>query len=124
MTIQTTLVVQDSERRIGWDIVALNQIPLTQVGSYSSSFTVDVGTTEETLSFGDITPGKIVMANLDATNFVEWGYSAGNRPGRLDHKVATTDECGDPNVITVSGATIFVKADTAACKIKVWVYQA
>ena len=123
MAIQTTLVVQDSERRVGWDLVTLNQIPLTQVGNFSAAFLFDIGTTEETLSFGDITPGKIVLVNLDATNFVEWGYATGVRPGRLDHKVAATDECGDPNMITVSGATIYIKSDTAACKVKAWVYQ-
>lgn len=123
MPIQTTLVVQDSQRRVGWDLVTLNQIPLTQVGNFSASFLFDIGTVEETLSFGDITPGKIVLVNLDPTNFVEWGYSTGVRPGRLEHKVATTDECGDPTVITVSGATIYIKADTAACKVKATVYQ-
>jgi len=122
--LQTTLVVQDSDRRVGWDTVSLNQIPVAQAGSYSAAFLFDIGTAEETLSFGDITPGKIVLANLDATNFVEWGFATGARPGRLEHKVAAGDECGDPTMISVSGATIYIKADTAACKVKAWVYQA
>jgi hypothetical protein len=124
MPLQITLVINDSERRAGWDQVALNQVPLSQAGSFSSSATFTIGTTEETLSFGDITPGRIAFFNLDGTNFVEWGFATGARPGRLRPKVAATDPCGAPNTIDVtSGTTIYIKADTASCEVKAVFYR-
>lgn len=77
---------------------------------------VDVGTTEETLAFGDIAPGLVLLQNLDDTNVVEWGFATTVRPGRLLPNKP-------PTLIYVSSATIFVKADTAACKVRVLGYQ-
>jgi hypothetical protein len=124
MPLQVTLVINDSERRAGWDQVALNQVPLSQAGSFSSSATFTIGTVEETLSFGDITPGRITLYNLDGTNFVEWGFTAGSRPGRLRPKVSSTDPCGAPNSLDVtSGTSIVIKADTASCEVKAVFYR-
>jgi hypothetical protein len=73
---------------------------------------VDVGTSEETISFGDLTPGVVILTNTDATNFVEWGFSTGVRPGRLRPG-------GVPTLVYLSGATLYVRANAAACRIKV-----
>lgn len=75
--------------------------------------TVDVGTTEETIDFGDIVPGFVEFRNLDATNFVDLGFSTGVYGIQL---LAS----GGPAVFYLkSGATVYAKADTAACKIQV-----
>ena len=75
--------------------------------------TVDVGTTEETISFGDCVPGFVEMVNLDATNFIQVGFSTTVYGFRL---LAG----GGPALIYLeTGATLYVKADTAACKVRV-----
>lgn len=75
--------------------------------------TVDVGTTEETVSFGDCVPGFVEMVNLDATNFVQVGFSTGVYGFRL---LAN----GGPALIYLeTGATMYVKADTATCKVRI-----
>lgn len=38
---------------------------------------IEIGTSEETVSFTDITPGWAIIKNLDDTNFVDFGFSAG-----------------------------------------------
>lgn len=85
---------------------------------------VTVGTTEETISFGDIAPGLIVLENTDATNFVEWGFSTGVRPGRLYPRTgdATSKACRT-EIQVASGTTIYIKADTASCKVLVLGYN-
>lgn len=75
--------------------------------------TVDVGTTEETIGFGDVTPGFVEFVNLDTTNYVEIGFSTGVYGIRL---LAG----GGPALIYVNtGATIYAKANTAACDVQI-----
>jgi len=85
---------------------------------------VSVGTSEETLSFGDITPGRIILQNLDSTNYVEYGPATGSYIGRL-LPGATAGTAGSPHTINVtSGATIYIKANTSACNVLVIAYDA
>ena len=71
---------------------------------------VTVGTTEELLDFGDVTPGWTEFTNLDDTNYVEFGF-------------ATTDygfvlPPGASCVLKlISTASVFAKADTASCQL-------
>lgn len=75
--------------------------------------TVDVGTTEESIDFGDTVPGFVELKNLDDTNFVQVGFSTGVYGFRL---LAG----GGPALFYLeSGATLYVKADTATCRIQV-----
>jgi hypothetical protein len=75
--------------------------------------TVDVGTTEETISFGDCVPGFVEMVNLDGTNFVQVGFSTGVYGFRL---IAG----GGPALLYLeTGAILYAKADTATCKVRV-----
>lgn len=74
---------------------------------------VDVGTSEETISFGDCVPGFVELVNLDTTNYVQIGFSTGVYGFRL---LAN----GGPALFYLeSGATVYAKANTAACKVKV-----
>lgn len=86
-------------------------IDQTTAGGGGPGF-VSVGTTEETISFGDTSPGIVLMQNLDTTNFIEWGFSAGVYGGKLTAG-------GEPTLLTLNSGTIYVKADTAACNLKV-----
>jgi hypothetical protein len=73
---------------------------------------VEVGTVEEAQSFAELTtPGWTTMQNLDDTNFVEWGFSTGVYGGKL-----MPGETAGPLRLNV-GTTLYLKADTAACKV-------
>ena len=72
---------------------------------------VDVGTSEETIAFGDITPRYLFVKNLDATNFVDIGFSTGVYGLSL--------LAGETGVFPLkSGATVYAKADTAECTVQ------
>ena len=74
--------------------------------------TQDIGTSEETISFGDVIPGFVWMRNLDVTNFVTWGNVTGN----LDQKLRPG---GTTLIEMVSGGVLIMKADTAGCKVQI-----
>ena len=71
-----------------------------------------IGTTEESLSTGDLTTyGWLFIRNLDAANYVQLGFSTGVYGCRL--------EAGEPAVFrTEPAGTIYLKADTAACDVQ------
>lgn len=74
---------------------------------------VDVGTTEETIDFGDITPGWVEFINTDSTNYVQLGFSTGVYGIRL------LAGGGKALYYAESGSTVYVKANTAACRVTV-----
>jgi hypothetical protein len=82
--------------------------------------TVSVGTTAETISTGDLTtPGWVWMKNLDATNYVQWGMSDG---GTL--KTVGRLEAGEMALFRLDpGATLMMKANTAACLVQIAVQE-
>ena len=84
-----------------------------QVTARGGSFTVDVGTSEETITLGDLAPGWMRLTNLDGTNFVEVGFSTGVYGIRLSKSkgVALFER--------KAATTIYIKADTATCKVQV-----
>lgn len=74
---------------------------------------LDIGTSEETITFGDCVPGYIEMVNLDASNFVTWGNVTAN----LDQKLSANG--GRALFEMVSGGVLIMEADTATCKVKI-----
>jgi hypothetical protein len=73
---------------------------------------VTIGTVEESQSFAELTtPGWVTIQNLDTTNFVEWGFSTGVYGGKL----AAGDTAGPFRLN--SSASLYLKADTASCKV-------
>lgn len=73
---------------------------------------VEIGTAEETQAFSELTtPGWVTIQNLDDTNFVQWGFSAGVYGGKL----LAGDTAGP---FRLNGSTtLYLKADTAACRV-------
>lgn len=70
----------------------------------------EIGTSEETLGETLATTGWLFMRNLSATNYIEWGPAANTYVGRL--------EAGEFAVFrTIPAATIYAKANTAACNL-------
>lgn len=79
-----------------------------------------IGTTAETVSFGDITgaPGMVVIKNLDDTNFIELGGDSGLTVFKL------TLLPGQFCLFDPSSATLYAKADTADVRIQVLATEA
>lgn len=95
-------------------------IQATQTGKGVYANTVSAATTGTDLSFGGITPGLVMLVNLDDTNFVNWGMSDGGTlkaPGIL---YPTTR--WPAMFFAKPGETIRLQADTAACEVyfKAW----
>lgn len=78
---------------------------------------VDIGITEESVSFSELsTVGWCLMENLDSTNFVEWGFSTAVYGGRL--------EPGEVALFRLNpSTTLYLKADTAACKVTIYALE-
>lgn len=77
--------------------------------------TVAVGTSEEDIAFGDVTPAWVIIKNLDATNFVKYGpKSAGAMVefGRLYPGMASL-------FYMAPGVTLRMVADTASCNVRI-----
>ena len=81
-------------------------------GDHYISNVADVGTTEETLSKGDIgTIGLCGFRNMDATNYVELGSATGVYTLRVD-----AGKFSGP--IMWNASSIFAKANTAGVKVE------
>jgi hypothetical protein len=81
---------------------------------------VTIGTSEEIIDFGDVSPGIILMRNLDPTNYVRYAiYSTSDptttmrgklKPGGIVHVIG----------LDASGSEeLRMLADTAACKVEI-----
>lgn len=75
--------------------------------------TQDIGTSAETLDFGDVTgaPGVVLVRNLDGTNFVDLALDSG-----MVQKFARLRP-GHFTLWQPVEAAVYAKADTAACRV-------
>ena len=87
-------------------------ISVTVTGDAFSHEVQSVGTTEEALAQGaDLgTPGYLLVINLDATNYVE----VGSTTGVYDIKLLA----GEFALYRHNSATVYAKANTAACLVE------
>jgi hypothetical protein len=103
------------------DTFAPGTIQVTQAASGGGNpGTVSIGTSEEDVAFGDVTPSLLIMQNLDGTNFVKYGpKSAGSMIefGRLAAGKTT-------RLFLAPGVTLRMIADTGACKVLIKGYNA
>lgn len=101
-------------RKNGAEVAIATSNNITMTGDDLVSLTQVIGTTEETVGFGDITgaPGEVIIKNLDATNFVrlsatgQTGFAIKLLPGRF-------------TVFQPTSATLYAIADTAAVRIQI-----
>lgn len=99
----------------------VDAITATQTGQGVFSNTITAATTGTDLTFGGITPGLVLIVNLDDTNSVTWGMSdAGvlKAPGIL-YPVTRWPAMFFAN----PGATIRVQANVAACEVFYLAYE-
>lgn len=92
--------------------LAVSGAQFDQAAAGAAGGVQNIGTTEESLSAGDLTTkGWLFIRNLDATNYVQLGFSTGVYGCRL--------EAGEPATFrTEPAATIYLKANTAACNVQ------
>lgn len=96
--------------------IATYSVTQTGVGQDDRKHTI--GTTEETITFTDIsTNGFVILENMDTTNYVEWGFATGVYGGRMK----ATEPAGPFRLNT--GATLYLKANTAACRVRICHYE-
>jgi hypothetical protein len=91
----------------------ITNIDHTWLTSYGSDDRFhSIGTTEESITFTDISVnGWVKLENTDATNYVQVGFSTGVYGIRL--------KAGFSAVFFLEpGATIYLKANTAACRVR------
>ncbi|RPI76136.1 MAG: hypothetical protein EHM42_10765 [Planctomycetaceae bacterium] len=104
------------------DLFDPGEVSITQTTGLKHCPVVDIGTSEEDISFGDISAANIgycAMRNLDTTNYVDIGpKSGGAMVGMLRLKP------GEPQSMRlVPGVTLRAVANTAACKVQFSFYQ-
>lgn len=93
------------------------QITQSAIGMFKQ--VLSIGTTEESVTFTDIsTPGICYIKNLDATNYVQWGPATTVYQGRL--KASDAPACFR---LDNGATTLYLKANTAACKVLITVYE-
>ena len=111
---QVTLQIVASSGGISQTIFpGVLSLDATTTGEIGNPGVVSVGTSEENISFGDMTgPKYVYIQNLDSTNFVEFGKDDSSTMKELI-KVPAGEIAFFP---LADGETIRAKADTAACK--------
>lgn len=115
ITVQATLKVVNGNLN---EICASGGLSFTQaaVGGPTPGY-LTIGTSEESTAFAELsTLGWLYMQNLDATNYVEWGFATGVYGGRM--------EAGEIAVFRLNPAsTLYLKANTSACKVLIKAFQ-
>ena len=83
-----------------------------QAAQGAASGVQEIGTSEETLSSGDLTnKGWLFLRNIDDTNYVQLGFATGVYGARLEPAEVAIFR-------TEPAATVYLKADTAACNVQ------
>lgn len=117
MADELTLVVALTFSKGGAENQRSESIQVDVTGDAFTHEIQEVGTTEEELAQGaDLgTPGYLFIKNLDSTNYVE----VGSTTGVYDIKL----KAGEIALYRHNSATIYAKADTAACKVEYWLIE-
>lgn len=95
------------------------RIQITQTTQTMYKAVITIGTTEESVTYAELTtPGICYLKNLDATNYVQWGVATTVYTGRL--LAADAPACFR---LDNGATTLYLKANTAACKVLITVYD-
>jgi len=112
ITITTTFAVRNGSNVFNWTPGALVADQAAS-GGPTPGF-VTIGTSEESIAFAELaSQGFCIIHNLDPTNYIRWGFSTGVYGGRL--------KPGEYCFFRLNpGSTLFLVANTAACKCHVY----
>lgn len=98
--------------------IIATEVTQTNLGGGNPGY-LSIGTSEEDISFGDVTPGLVIMENLDSTNFIKYGPKSGGAMIEFA-RIAP----GGFAVIQLQGSAIIrAIADTAAVKVRIRGYN-
>ena len=112
ITVQTSLSVRKNELNFSYDSGRYT-LDMTGTGGPTPGY-ITVGTSEESTAFPELgTLGWVIMKNLDLTNYVRWGFATGVYGGRLEPGETATFRLNP-------GSTLFLIANTAACKCLIY----
>ena len=90
------------------------QHQVTMTGTVMQHGVQAIGTSKENLVLGDVSsPGYVLLRNLDAANYVEFGADADTPFGKM--------KAGETALFRLAAAPISVKANTAAADVEYWV---
>lgn len=120
----TPRLVHDKAPKIGY---APGQFNVDQSGDGVNMFVQNIGTSEEDVTLTVTTEGLCIMQNLDATNFVEFGKKDGSGNMQAIGRLGPSGGSGACPFAMFGfnpGATLRMKADTAACDVHIAVYEA
>lgn len=98
------------------------EVSINQTTANSHCPVVDIGTSEEDISFGDISAaniGRCDMINLDPTNYVDIGPKSGGVMVGMLRLLP-----GEPQTMRLlPGVTLRARANIAACRVKFLFFQ-
>lgn len=119
ITIQTSMKRQHATNTIDNHGIPLRTSTHTQSGVGQDDRKHTIGTSEESITFTDIaTNGWVYLHNQDTSNYVQWGFSTGVYGGRM-----AAGQSAGPFFLE-PGATLYLKANTAACRVRIAHYEA
>lgn len=115
ITVTTTLQVQNANLAFTASAGSYS-VDQATMGGPSPAY-MEIGTSEENTTFPELTTeGFLYMRNLDATNYVEWGFSTGVYGGKM--------KAGETALYRLKpGTTLYLKANTAACKCVIYALE-
>lgn len=115
ITVQASLRVLNGNLNFSYSPSAIS-VTQTAIGGPTPGY-LTIGTSEESTTFPELsTEGWLIMQNLDATNYVEWGFATTVYGGRM--------RAGEIALFRVNpGAELFLKANTAACKVVIYALE-
>ena len=87
-------------------------VSITISGDDYRKITQNIGTSAELLSFGDCTPGYILVVNDDSTNYIE--LATDNMMANIFAKITAGGMALFPNA---ASGTPYARANTSACDI-------
>jgi hypothetical protein len=94
----------------------IHDLSMDQTGDGDEGGIYEIGTTEETITFSEISAaGWGWIQNLDGTNFVEIGSATGDYLIKL--------AAGEGHPIRLNKTTLYCKADTAAVEVEIRVLE-
>ena len=117
ITVNVGMSRQHATNTVDKHSIPIARSQYTQTGTGQSDTKPSIGTSEEAAAFVDIaTNGWIYMQNMDTTNYVEWG-TTGAYIGRM-----RAQETAGPFRLN-AGATLYLRANTAACRVRIVMYE-
>ena len=114
MANEISLNISFAVAKNGASVSGATSANFTMTGDQFISNVQIIGTSSETLVFGDVsTIGFVYVKNLDPTNFVE--ISVDNGQTEIIAKLLPGEAC----LFKPGTTTVYAKADTASCNVQV-----